>query len=196
MSRAAAALAVLLLLAGAAALHGCGGDDEAPAADGGGETAAAPAGDGDGDGMEPRIVTEGPIDAPGRPAGDGPEAAFFRAEEEPAGATWVPHLAAADLDATVDFYRGLGFTIAGDEGEGAARRVELARDGARLVLRPAPASASGEARDEAAEETADVAGAETAPAPAVDLHLVLDEGGETRTVRDPDGRRVTLPAGG
>lgn len=186
-------IALAALLALTATLAGCGGDDQ--------DSQAAPA-DGaaaeqslDGDGMEPRIVTEHPIDAPGRPA-DG-ERAAVAIEAEPAAA-WVPHLTAGDLEASVEFYRQLGFEVGSRRGD---ERVALARDGVRLVLVAAPGGAGedGGGEDGAEDGTEPAAGDEAAPAgaSAVVLHLVDEAAGEGgRTVRDPDGHRVALPGGG
>jgi catechol 2,3-dioxygenase-like lactoylglutathione lyase family enzyme len=168
---------------------------------GGGDEAAGAEGDASGDGMEPRIVTEHPQDSPGRPA-DGDRAATA-IDAEP-GAAWVPHLTAADLEASVDFYRGLGFEV-GSRQEG--ERVELARDGVRLVLVAAPGGGGPDgAEDNGGDGTEVAAGDDAAapgeaaaapgPAPLV-LHLVDDTGGAGgRTVRDPDGHRVAIPGGG
>lgn len=203
------ALAVLLAM-GTACDREAG--DAGAAADG--EAAELPA---DGEGMEPRIVTEHPADSPGRPAGAAGAAAA--AIEAAPGAAWVPHLTAGDLEASLDFYRRLGFEVASRRG---GERVELARDGVRLVLVAAPGGAGADGADpgdadpdagDAAEAGARAAGAaaaadeDAAPAAAspVVLHLVdetvdetVDEaGGEGgRTVHDPDGHRVVLPGGG
>jgi catechol 2,3-dioxygenase-like lactoylglutathione lyase family enzyme len=165
----------------------------------GGDEAAGAAGDASGDGMEPRIVTEHPQDSPGRPA-DGDRAATA-IDAEP-GAAWVPHLTAADLEASVDFYRGLGFEV-GSRQEG--ERVELARDGVRLVLVAGPGTGGPDgAEDDGGDGTAGAgdaatpgeAAAASGPAPLV-LHLVDDTGRSGgRTVRDPDGHRVAIPGGG
>jgi catechol 2,3-dioxygenase-like lactoylglutathione lyase family enzyme len=179
------ALAVLLVLGTGAAA--CGRDAGDAGGPGDGEAAELPA---DGEGMEPRIVTEHPVDSPGRPADADRAAVAIDAEP---GAAWVPHLTAADLEASVDFYRQLGFEVASRRGD---ERAELARDGVRLVLVAAPAGAGAVDRAEAGTEAGDDAA--PAGAPAVVLHLVDEEaGGEGgRTVRDPDGHRVALPGGG
>lgn len=203
------ALTALLMLA--TTVVGCGDDAAPQAAPAGGETTepAVVGADLDGEGMVPRIVTEHPIDAPGRPAdGDRPAVAI---EAEPAAA-WVPHLTAGDLEASLDFYRRLGFEVGSRRGD---ERVELARDGVRLVLVAAPggagadgagadgtgadgAEADGTGADDAeagAEAAADDAAA--AGSAAIVLHLVDEAGGEGgRTIRDPDGHRVALPGGG
>lgn len=128
--------------------------------------------------LEPRIVTEGPVDAPGRPEGRGEVAAVdFAAEEE--GSRWVPELAVSDLAASVEFYGGLGF--AAEEEDAGAGRVELERNGVRLVLVTAEAPAEGEG------ETAE------APRPGPLLRLVEEGGGSEREVRDPDGHRLVVP---
>jgi hypothetical protein len=136
----------------------------------------------EGEALEPRIVTEGPVDAPGRPEGRGEVAALELAEEEEEGARWVPELAVSDLAASAEFYRGLGFASAA-EGEG-ADRVELERDGVRLVLVSAEPAAEGEGE-----------AVETPRAEPV-LRLVEDGGGGEREVRDPDGHRLVVPGGG
>jgi hypothetical protein len=142
----------------------------------------------DGEGMEPRIITEHPVDAPGRPAGDGtpPPSAL-----EPATASWVPHLEVADLEESSDFYRDLGFSVTGREpDEGPASRLLLTRDGVRLVLveaRPPGDPTGGPGDDEAAAPTD----------PALVLHLVGPDGDDgRRTVADPDGHRLALPEAG
>jgi hypothetical protein len=178
-----AALLAAAVVTAAVALAACGPRGESEDA-----AAASP----DDAGMEPRIVTEGPVDAPGRPAEDGPDAAVFRPAEEPPAAAWVPHLPAADLDATAGFYEGLGFVVAAESGEGEGRRVEMERGGARLVLvaAPAPTTSAEDAEGEASPP------ADAAP-PPVELHLLAPgDDGPTRTARDPDGRRVTVPGEG
>lgn len=135
----------------------------------------------EGEALEPRIVTEGPVDAPGRPEGRREVAALDFAEEEE-GARWVPELAVSDLAASAEFYRGLGFASAA-EAEG-GDRVELERDGVRLVLVSVAPAAEGEG--EAAET----------PRAEPLLRLVEDGGGGGREVRDPDGHRLVVPGGG
>ncbi|HEX2165507.1 MAG TPA: hypothetical protein VHM02_16315 [Thermoanaerobaculia bacterium] len=173
------------------AVLGCGGGGEGEG-DGGTEPAAGTEAGGaalDGEWMEPRIVVEHPIDAPGRPR-DGAGVAV--APAAPAVA-WVPHLTVSDLDAALDFYRGAGFSIASREGgDGAASRVELERDGARLVLVARAAEEGDEAGAAASTEGGEPAPAE--PAPPV-LHLVEEGGGPSSTVSDPDGHRLALPDG-
>lgn len=182
-SRRLAAVAGALAAVFALACGGGAEEDGAPA------TETAVAGD-DGAGMEPRIVVEHPIDAPGRPADDAEAAAPL------AAAAWVPHLTVADLEASTDFYRGLGFTVApAAAGEAAPERVELVRDGARLVLVAGGEETAAETDGEgtAGEEAA--AGDEApAPQPASPvLHLGGESEAASRTVRDPDGHRLALP---
>lgn len=196
--RLALALTALLVLgAGTPACRGVAGD-AGGAADG--EAAEPPR---DGAGMEPRIVTEHPQDSPGRPAGGEREAAAI--EPEPAAA-WVPQLTVADVAASIEFYRGLGFEVAARQGD---ERAELALDGARLVL---VAAADGGGSDEAdtaspnggAAAADDAAAGDAAPAddaaPAATappvLRLVDATGADGgRTVSDPDGHRVAIPGG-
>lgn len=197
------ALVVLLAMGtGAVACRGETGDAGDAVA---GEAADQPL---DGEGMEPRIVTEHPEDAPGRPADTGRAAVAIDAAP---GAAWVPHLTASDLEASVEFYRRHGFEV----GTRAEERVELARDGVRLVLVAAPGGggedgapaeggedggeevAEDGAEDAAGEGAAPGDGAAAAKSSTVVLHLVDDAAGEGgRTVRDPDGHRVALPGGG
>ena len=194
--RLALALTGLLLLgAGAPACRGDAGEAGGVAE---GEAAELP---GDGAGMEPRIVTEQPQDSPGRPA-DGERGAAI--EPEPAAA-WVPQLTVADVAASIEFYRGLGFEVAARQGD---ERAELALDGARLVLVAAAASGGSDEADTASPNggaaAGDAAASDAAPAddaaPAATappvLRLVDATGAEGgRTVRDPDGHRVAIPGG-
>lgn len=184
--------ALLVLAAGATACRGDGGD-AGGATDG--EAAEPPR---DGAGMEPRIVTEQPQDSPGRPAGGEREAAAI--EPEPAAA-WVPQLTVADVAASIEFYRGLGFEVAARQGD---ERAELALDGARLVLVAAADGEGSEEIDDSASPNgsaaSDAASADNDAAPAAAAQPVLRlvdatgaEGG--RTVRDPDGHRVAIPGG-
>lgn len=176
-----AALLPAVHLGVAVALATCGPRGES------GDAADAPP---DAAAMEPRIVTEGPVDAPGRPADDGADAAVLSPAAEAAAAAWVPHLPAADLEATSGFYEGLGFVVSADSGEGEGRRVEMERDGARLVLVAAPPANAADDEDGAASPPADAA-------PPVELQLLAPgDDGPTRTLRDPDGRRVTVPGEG
>jgi catechol 2,3-dioxygenase-like lactoylglutathione lyase family enzyme len=185
-------LALTALLVLGAVSPACRGDagDAGGAADG--ETAELPR---DGAGMEPRIVTEHPQDSPGRPAGGEREAAAI--EPEPAAA-WVPQLTVADVEASIEFYRGLGFEVAARQGD---ERAELALDGARLVLVAAADGGGSEEADTASpgDAAADDAAPADAAAPAATppvLRLVDATGVEGgRTVRDPDGHRVAIPGG-
>lgn len=142
----------------------------------------------DGEGLEPRIVTEGPVDSPGRPEGRGEAAASVVLDD---GGRWVPHLTVGDLEASVEFYRGLGFAAEAAGGDEAERR-ELERDGVRLVLvaaepAAAPAGEEGSVEEESAGEAA-------RRAPPV-LHLVDEAGGAPREVRDPDGHLLVISGG-
>lgn len=192
--RLAVALTALLMLT--TTVVGCG-DDAGPQAEPAGGETTEPAGVGadlDGDGMAPRIVTEHPVDAPGRPA-DGDRAAVA-IEAEPAAA-WVPHLTAGDLEASLDFYRQLGFEVGSRRGD---ERVELARDGVRLVLVAAPGGAGADGAEAGTEAGTEAAASDDdapAGAAAIVLHLVEEARGEAgRTVRDPDGHQVVVPDGG
>lgn len=163
----------------------CRGGDTGEQTTAGETTAGQPtAASTDGEGMEPRIVIEHPVDAPGRPE-DGAAPAL-----EPAPtADWVPHLAVTDLDASEAFYRDLGFTVGGRRSEDSAtERIELARDDARLVLvaRPPPSTDEDDTEDTTPEDADD--------APIV-LHLVAADATGARTVTDPDGHRLLLPEG-
>lgn len=152
---------------------------------GGGCGRGEEAGEADGEGMEPRIVTEGPVDAPGRP--ERGEVAAVDLDAGEGEARWVPHLTVSDLAASVEFYRGLGFAAA--DGEEAAGGTELERDGVRLVLVAAEPEGAPAGEEDAADE--DPAGGTPAGAPAV-LHLVGEAGGAPREVRDPDGHLLVI----
>lgn len=165
----ASLLAAVLLVAA----FGCGGEGASdPAA--GTETDGAAL---DGEGMEPRIVVEHPIDAPGRPA----EGSILSVPPSEPAVAWVPHLPVADLETSLDFYQDLGFAVVSRQpDDGAPTRIELDHEGAHLVLVGQPPNEEGEAAD----------GGE--PASTV-LHLVAEPSAPTRTVTDPDGHRLALP---
>ena len=176
-------LAACLAL-GAGCGRGAGGEGREGAPAVAGETVAP------GDDLPAQIFAEHPVPAPGTPAALRPgEAVSFLdggAEEEAAAQAPELHLAVADLAASAAFYGDvLGFTIeAATPAEPPHRRMELARDGVRLVLRR---------RDDlAAELPRPDAGTAEAAAPGEDAGATADA--EEAAVPEATAPRSPAPA--